>query len=373
MLKKVSISIFLLIFIFSFTFILPVNGTAVPRNGSGFSDVSKEHYAYAAINWMVENGIIEGTGNNQFSPARDVTRAEFAKMMVLTLELDLINPSKESFLDIKKGGWQYKYVESAKPYMTGFRTSLGDYFRPSQNAEREDMAVALVLAMGFGDEMPDMNVLSQYSDSDDISPNLKKYVAIAVKHGLMQGYDRNGSRVFAPSESLNRASAAELLYNAFRENEEKVTYEDEKVTYENSAGANNGNAANEDYEADEDDDAYEDDEADEDADGHSSSTIAVSVSGDKLLISWDRISSSNFSGYKVVISKSDSTPVYPEDGYLKFITDRNDTSITVKAGDKYNGGDFGGKLKSGGTYYFSITVLYKDGRSSGNVVRATLP
>jgi hypothetical protein len=361
MLKKAFL--ILLVFAFCMTFSISAYAVSESRDIGEFLDVQKDYWAYDAIKWMVENKIVEGNGDNKFSPLREVTRDEYAKMMVLTLDLDLIDPSQGSFLDIKKGGWQYKYVETAKPYLTAFRTSSGDYFRPSQSAVREDMAVALVKAMGLSAETADLTVLSQFSDADGISPNLKKHVAIAVKHGLMQGYDRNGSRVFAPDEGLNRASAAVLLYNALRENEEKITYDDEKVTYDDP---DNNTECSEEVAGDENDEVEYGNDLRE-------SKIKVTASGNKLLISWDKITSSDFNGYKVVISKSDSTPVYPDNGYLSYITDRNNTSITVHDGDGYNGGDFDGRLKSGTTYYFSITVLYNNGKAAGNVVRAKLP
>lgn len=323
--------------------VMPIFGTNKGASAGDFSDVSSNHWAYDAITWMFDNNIVEGAGNGQFLPNRSVSRDEYAKMMVLTLKLDLINPDQPSFLDIKKGSWQYKYVETAKSYMTGFRTSAGDYFRPSQKAVREDMAVALVKALGFEDESADLNLLSQFSDASTISTNLKKYVAIAVKHELMEGYDKNGKRIFGAKEGLDRASAATLLYNAFKENEEKITYDDEKVTY---------------------DDKYV---------NLASTDLKIKIIGDKAVLNWDKITSTTFSGYKVVISESDSTPSYPENGYYKYITDPKTTSVTVKAGDSYNGGDIGGCLKSGVNYYFSITALYGDNKAAGNVVRAKLP
>jgi hypothetical protein len=361
---KRILTIFLVLTIL-FVFAVPVygtntdsdNGKKTKTDNGEFSDVPKGHWAYEAIRWMVENKIVEGTGANMFQPSRQVTREEFAKMLVLTLDLSLVNPSQGSFLDIKKGGWQYKYIETAKPYLTGFRTSSGDYFHPSDPAVREDMAVALVKALGLSGETADLSLLSQFSDASQISENLKKYVAIAVKHKLIQGYEENGKRQFAPKEGLNRASAAVLLYNSLKEDEEKITYEDdEKVTYD-----------------DEDEDENEEDSDDEDDSDLISSNIKVSISGDRAIVSWDKITSSNFNGYKVVISRYDTTPTYPENGYYAYITDRNNTSVVIRAGDGYNGGDLDGKLKSGVSYYFSITVLYNNGKAAGNVVRVTMP
>lgn len=370
--RRIS-TIFLAVLIL-FVFAVPVTGTHVDANSEKktkttigeFTDVPKDHWAYDAIRWMADNRIVEGTGANMFQPSRQVSREEYAKMLVLTLDLALVNPSKESFLDIKKGGWQYKYIETAKPYLTGFRTASGDNFHPSDPAVREDMAVALIKALGLSGETADLSLLSQFSDASQISENLKKYVAIAVKHKLIQGYKENGKTVFAPKEGLNRASAAVLLYNALKENEEKITYEDdEKVTYDDENVNDN----------DEDDEGDKDDNYDNDNNDLTPSDISVSYSGDNAILSWDKITSSNFKGYKVVISRYDSTPVYPDNGYYKFITDRNDTSVAVKAGHGYkgNGGDFGGKLESGVSYYFSITAMYENGKAAGNVVRVTMP
>ena len=332
--------------------VVPVYGTKTQTDINSFSDVPAGYWAFDAIKWMLDNNIVEGTGGDKFLPARLVSRDEYAKMMVLTLKLRLINPEEASFLDIKKGGWQYKYVETAKPYMTGFRTTTGDYFHPSEAAVREDMAVALVKALGFDDETADLELLTQFSDASAISPNLKKYVAIAVKHKLMQGYDKDGTMVFGPNEGLNRASAATLLYNAFKENEEKITYDDEKVTYEDTTTEN------------------EDDDKEYDL---ASTRVSVDVTGDKVIVKWNKITALNFNGYKVVISQKDSTPVYPDNGYFAYITDRSTVSTVVKAGDGYQGGDFGGTLRSGVEYYFSITVLYDNGKAAGNVVKVKIP
>lgn len=335
--------------------VVPVYGTNTKAEVSSFSDVPEGYWAYDAIKWMLDNSIVEGAGDGKFLPERGVTRDEYAKMMVLTLNLKPINPERASFLDVKKGGWQYKYVETAKPYLTGFRTTSGDYFHPSKAAVREDMAVALVKALGFDMETPDLGLLSQFTDATSISPNLKKYVAIAVKHELMQGYDKDGKRVFEPTKGLDRASAAQLLYNAFKQNEEKITFDEDKITYDNTT-----------------DDNEEDDEEDDDR-VHESSTVRVSIIDRKAKVEWEKISDSDFNGYKVVISRNDSIPAYPENGYFQYITDRNTISTLVSAGDGYNGGDIGGTLQSGVEYYFSITVLYCNEKVAGNVVRIKLP
>lgn len=96
-------------------------------------------------------------------------------------------------------------------------------------------------------------------------------------------------------------------------------------------------------------------------------------SDDILLLSWSQVNASDFSGYKVVISASDSSPCYPDNGYLFYITDRSQTSCKVDNSSKYHGGDFGGYLQPGQSYYFSITALYANEKLPGNVITLVYP
>lgn len=304
-----------------------------------FTDVKESYWAYEQIMWMLQNNIIEGVGNNRFEPMGIVTRAQFAKMMVLTLKLQLSSPSTPYFLDVKKNDWEYPYVESAKNYLTGFRSSTGDNYYPDQPAVREDMAVALVKALGYGNESVDESILNTFSDAGQISPNLRKYVALSYKYGLITGYKENGVNLFKPQGSLTRAEAATLLYKAFKNNEEKITYDETKVTY------------NDDYKA---------------------PAVTVSSESNKLVVKWNKINSDKLQAYAVVISKNDSTPAYPENGYLLYITDKNRTSVNIDNSTQYSGSsDFGKYLKKGEKYYISVTAVYKDRNVAGNTERKT--
>ncbi len=304
-----------------------------------FSDVKESHWAYDQIMWMLQNKIIEGVGNNNFDPSGIVTRGQFAKMMVLTLRIQLFSPDRPFFLDVKKNDWEYPYVESARTYLTGYTSSAGDNFKPNETAVREDMAVALVKALGYGNESVDESILNRFSDAGQISPKLRKYVALAVKYGLISGYTENGSNLFKAQSSLTRAEAATLLYKAFKNNEDKITYDDDKVTYD---------------------------------DDYKAPTVSVSSENNKLVVKWNKINSDKLQGYAVVISKNDSTPVYPDNGYLYYITDKNRTLADIDNSTQYNGSsDFGKYLKKGEKYYISVTAVYKDRNVAGNTERKT--
>lgn len=95
-------------------------------------------------------------------------------------------------------------------------------------------------------------------------------------------------------------------------------------------------------------------------------TVAGRVSGEKVILSWSKETAENFSGYKVVASKTNPTPSYPDDGYLKYITAKDTTSISLYEG--YQG------LQGNTYYYFSVTYLFGDGtKVAANAVRLKVP
>ena len=57
------------------------SGTTPPASESRFSDVPEGHWAYDAVAWGVDNGITEGTGDDEFSPNAEASRAQLIVML----------------------------------------------------------------------------------------------------------------------------------------------------------------------------------------------------------------------------------------------------------------------------------------------------
>ncbi len=331
-------------------------------NPATFSDVPAAHWAYPAITWMASHGILNGVGDGKFNPGATVTREQFARMMVSALQLHVGESYAPSFSDVPPASWAFKFVEAAKPYLTGYDVpgSSLDQFRPNDAAVREDMAVALVKALGFQAETPDLTVLDAFADYPEadagkgISANLVNYTALAVKHGILKGVARNGGVYFDAQESLTRAAASVLVFNALGVAGEKVTYDDlPKVTYDVPVASPSTSP--------------------ETSATTKGPTVLTSVNGNKITASWSKNTADDFQGYKVVLSREDSSPAYPENGYLKWITNRDTISCEIYAGLSYNGGDVGGKLQAGARYYLSITAVTGNGKFPGNTVQITMP
>ncbi|MCX7749061.1 MAG: anti-sigma factor domain-containing protein [Clostridia bacterium] len=101
--------------------------------------------------------------------------------------------------------------------------------------------------------------------------------------------------------------------------------------------------------------------------------VTGGVENGKIKLRWQPASGEGFNYYKIVASKSNANPKYPEDGYLYFITDRNKTEAVIDSTMAYNSGDFGGYLIPGEKYYFSVTTVYHSGAAGGNALYLTVP
>ncbi|MDA3846998.1 MAG: S-layer homology domain-containing protein [Vallitaleaceae bacterium] len=329
--KHFFVMLLVIIMAMSSLSVLANQDTSEDNESNHFSDVPSTHYAYNYIKLMSELGIIDGYGDGTFGPYDSVSKSEFAKMMVLTLGLSLNNPSTPTFKDVVKADWEYTYVETAKYYMTFWNTAYGYYFKPDEDAAREDMAVAIVKGLGIDVQSTDMSVLDNYTDADLISPKLRSYVAAAINEGIMIG---NGSGQFNPQSDVIRGDAATLLARMIEG--EKVTFDEEKMTFENGEAP----------------------------------VLSLEELTDYVKLEWTPGNVDNLSGYKVVISEDNSSPSYPDQGYITYT---NNLSYSLRAGQDWHNGETN-KVVAGTTYYVAITALYNDGSTiTGNVEIVTIP
>lgn len=191
-----------------------------------YSDLNKSHWAYNVIMDMTSKKILSGYPGNTFIPDKPVTRAEFAKILVLTLNLKEKN--NISFQDVAKEHWAYNYIEVASKYLSAYRGENDTlFFRPSDEAVREDVAVSVVMAAGLQDSSYKLSTLNKFSDKENISENLKKYVAIAVENELMRG---NADGTFNPKGKLTRAEVCQLMHNSLSVLE-KIVLDEEKIKF----------------------------------------------------------------------------------------------------------------------------------------------
>jgi hypothetical protein len=80
---------------------------------------------------------------------------------------------------------------------------------PNSNARRQDVAAAIMkLARKPLEEYPEVDCASMFSDFNQVEDYNKEYIELAVKYGLLKGYD-NGT--LNPNGTVSRAEAVIML------------------------------------------------------------------------------------------------------------------------------------------------------------------
>ena len=208
--KKIISLFMILAMCMSFTPAFAFDTSVAPQKDykQTFWDVSKDHWAFSYIGELVDKGVLAGYEDGSFRPENTVTRAEWAKIMVLAAGLP-VTDNNVYFRDMS-GHWANMYVNAAKDYLAAYTDNT---YRPDQAAVREDVTVSMVKLKGYDIGNVDYSYLNSFSDTNSISNSLKAYVAVAVEKGLIDGFEDG---TFRGQNTLTRAEAAALLWRAFQ-------------------------------------------------------------------------------------------------------------------------------------------------------------
>ena len=180
----------------------------VSAASTGFSDVPDTHWAADDIRRAVDLGLFQGQTKTRFGLGQPMTRAAAAVTVCRLFGWELVTPETGSYTDNQDpDAWYYSAVETA--YANGAITRQTDTFRPSDPITREELAVMLVRAMGYG------TIAGLAQDLPmpfrDVTTNVG-YVAMAYELGLVNG---TSSTTFSPERTATREQAAVMLMRLY--------------------------------------------------------------------------------------------------------------------------------------------------------------
>ena len=179
-----------------------------------FLDVGDEFsWATKSIEKFYKNNIIVGVGEGRFAPERSVTRAEFAKMLALTFDIE--KKDEIAYKDVDKNSWKYEYICMVDAYTVLPNTLDNSYskdvYLPDKNASRQEIVAAIASVIGI--EKINMNdyLEENFKDASSVSRKIYALVNCAAKEGLILGYEDSTLR---PKDDVTRAEAVVLLDRA---------------------------------------------------------------------------------------------------------------------------------------------------------------
>lgn len=182
--------------------------------GKTFSDISgvNAHINQPAIEALAARGILNGRSNGLFDPNANMSRAEFATIVVQAL--GLAPKANDSFSDVPSNRWFAPYVGTASAY--GIVSGVGGgRFSPMGTITRQEAAVMVSQAAklcGMTTELDDgavRDVLAQFSDYVTASAWARPGLAFCYQQGILDDADLT----IQAKTPIKRCEIAQMIYN----------------------------------------------------------------------------------------------------------------------------------------------------------------
>ena len=192
---------------------IPFTATAQDKS-LPFIDVKEDDWFYDAVVYSYENGIFKGTNNEgtEFSPARKMTRAEFATTLFrFSGANEEAFAGNTGFSDVPAGKWMSAAVKWASEM--GYVKGTGaNKFDPNGTLDRQQLATMLYrfVSGSFDTSSVDTSVLDNFGDGDSVASWAKDAMIWAASAKLLNGNDKG---MLVPANSATRSQVAQILYN----------------------------------------------------------------------------------------------------------------------------------------------------------------
>lgn len=177
------------------------------------TDYNEAHWAAAALEWAVENGLIKGYDDKTIRPDDYLTRAEMATIINRAFGATIL-AEVEDFDDISVDDWFYNEMAKAVNMGTFEGTDEGKLL-PNDNIRREEAFAVIARALVLSGA--DAEILEKFGDYENVSAWAEELLADLadrefVNGSPVEGQDKNN---LYPREYITRAEFAQLLHNIF--------------------------------------------------------------------------------------------------------------------------------------------------------------
>ncbi len=182
-------------------------GSGEIRPSAGFTDVPADAWYREAVDYAVENGLMNGTSPATFEPATATTRG-----MIVTILWRLDGSpdagAQDPFSDVAEGAWYRNAVVWASE--NGIVGGYGDgRFGPGDEITREQLATMLWRYAKYrGCDVSAAADISGYDDAGKISPWALEALRWANAEGLING---RTAAALVPGGTANRAETAAIF------------------------------------------------------------------------------------------------------------------------------------------------------------------
>lgn len=197
---------------FAFLAVLFFNNIAQAQD---YTDINQNHWAYNYVKLLSDENIVVGYPDKTFRPDNNITRAEFAAMVIKALrQQDAQLKYSPEFSDVPKEHWAYNAVSKAAYFDLVKGTSDGK-FLPEETVSRAQVLSIVVNSLTTEDMTSEKarQILSKsYSDYQTIPEWIVVQAGKAESLGIIVKSPYN-PKDFAADQPASRAEVAVFLSN----------------------------------------------------------------------------------------------------------------------------------------------------------------
>lgn len=174
-----------------------------------FDDVLPDNWAYEAVEYVNEKGLMSGVGGGSFSPGQPTTRGMLVTILYrMEGEPEYENTGAIRFTDVNDDAWYAKGVYWAAE--NGIVKGVGEgNFMPNDPVTREQMAAIFHRYAGYkGYDVTAQGDLSAFTDAASVGDWAREALIWAVDKELINGM---GDGTVNPRGTATRAQTAAIL------------------------------------------------------------------------------------------------------------------------------------------------------------------
>ena len=186
----------------------PGDGQTPERPAGRYRDVAPDAWYRSAVDGATERGLMQGTGEDSFSPQLSATRAMAAVILYRLAGSPEVEYS-EAFSDVPQGKWYTDAViwAAREGILLGYPDGS---FYPGAAVTRESLITILFRYAARSGDAEAEGDLSAYSDADSASDWAQVALRWAVAARILQG---DGDGRLNPRNETTRAELAQILMN----------------------------------------------------------------------------------------------------------------------------------------------------------------
>lgn len=174
-----------------------------------FPDVPNSHWAACDIDKLAVNDVVVGYPDGLFKPNRNISRAEFATMLVKGFNLTPSYGARTKFSDVAQNNWANAAIVKAvdEDLLAGYPNKT---FRPKAPVTRVEALTSIAKGMTCDiDQCKADEILSHYSDGNKVPSWARIPVAKSLQSGALK--DSPVPNMIMPNKDASRADIASMM------------------------------------------------------------------------------------------------------------------------------------------------------------------